>query len=582
MSLHPDEMTLQNIQQARTYKSVSPDKHMVSYKNFADLLDRRARETPDKVLLIHYDADGNREEFSYADLNARVNQVANYLVSTLGIRRGQCVATIGFNHSDTVTIYYACWKLGAVIAPQNVTEDDDRIGFILGNSGALIAFVRQEYLGRAEKIIHGDKPILNIREIVQVGGAPAPGYRHLQQDCASLAREFSAPDPVTLDDESLLVYTSGTTGAPKGVVLTQYNMLVDAHGIAAWHRITLEQRLMCVLPIHHANGIIVTLITPLYAGASVVLNRAYSSQHFWQRIAREKAHIVSVVPTLLQFSLEYADKAETENRSLWGEGVTAPDVAHLRHLICGAGTLAISLATRFEERFGFRVMHGYGLSETTCYSCFLPLDLTPEQHTHWLKDFGYPSIGVPIETNEMAIFDPLGAGQKLGPGERGEICVRGHNVMKYYYQRPDSNAETFKFQWFRTGDEGFYEVDDQGREFFFISGRLKELINRGGVKFSPFDIEETLLEMPQVSIALAVAFENDYYGEEVGAYIVLNEGVTLTEEDVITHCRKRMPFEKSPKVVLFGVDAPVTATGKYQRLKLRDRFTEWKSVQFRP
>ena len=227
-------------------------------------------------------------------------------------------------------------------------------------------------------------------------------------------------------------------------------------------------------------------------------------------------------------------------------------------------------------------MQGYGLSETPCYSCFLPLDLTQDQHTHWLKDFGYPSIGVPVKTNEMAIFDPLGAGQHLGPGERGEICIRGHNVMKFYFQRVEANRETFRFGWFRSGDEGFFEQDEQGRQFFFISGRLKELINRGGVKFSPFDIEEVLLTMPGISVALAVAFDNDYYGEEVGAYVVLNEGASLTEQEVIDHCRERMTFEKSPKVVVFGTEVPVTATGKYQRLKLRDKFINWKSTQFRP
>src|SRR5258708_27117561 len=181
----------------------------------------------------------------------------------------------------------------------------------------------------------------------------------------------------------------------------------------------------------------------------------------------------------------------------------------------------------------------------------------------------------------MAIFDAPGSGQQLGRGERGEICARGHNIMKYYFQRPDANRETFKFGWFRSGDEGFYEVDERGRQFFFITGRLKELINRGGVKFSPFDIEEVLLEIKGVKIGLAVAFENDYYGEEVGAYVVLEDGATLTEADILAHCRSRMSFEKSPKVVVFGTEIPVTTTGKYQRLKLRDQFAPWREIQFK-
>ena len=177
--------------------------------------------------------------------------------------------------------------------------------------------------------------------------------------------------------------------------------------------------------------------------------------------------------------------------------------------------------------FGVTIIHGYGLSETTCYSCFLPIDLSWRANQRWLLAHEYPSIGCPIEPNEMAIYHSAdGSGLQLGEGERGEICVRGHNVMQGYFNRPDANAETFKFQWFRSGDEGFFLRDEVGRQFFFITGRIKELINRGGVKFSPFDIEEVLLGIDGVKVGLAVGFNNDYYGEEVGAYVVPEEGAS--------------------------------------------------------
>lgn len=582
MSNHPDQETLNNITKARTYRDIPPDRVMTPYPNVGDLLDRQAAAAAHKVYLVHYDQDGNREALTYAELNRLVNRAANFLSRKLGVKRGDRVATVGYNHSDLVIIYFACWKLGATIAPQNIAEDNERINFILRNSEAVTLLARRDYLERANTIVHGEQPVENIRQIVQIDGEPVAGHLHFHDEIVGQPDAFTPPEHVGLEDEALLVYTSGTTGNPKGVVLTHYNMLVDAYGISQWHRIDGEQRMMCVLPIHHVNGIIVTLITPLFVGGSTVLNRGYSSSHFWQRIAREDVQVVSVVPTLLQFSLEYAQKAQAEGRSIWGEEVRREDLAGFRHFICGAGTLPVNLATAFEETFHFPIMHGYGLSETTCYSCFLPPDLDWETHRHWMQDYGYPSIGAPINTNEMAIFSADGSGQQLGPDERGEICIRGHNVMKYYYRRPEVNWETFKFGWFRSGDEGFYKVDEGGRPFFFITGRLKELINRGGVKFSPFDIEEVLLEMPQISTALAVAFDNDYYGEEVGAYVVLNQGETLSEEQVIAHCRARMTFEKSPKVVIFGTDIPVTSTGKYQRLKLRDLFDGWKHIQFRP
>jgi len=338
---------------------------------------------------------------------------------------------------------------------------------------------------------------------------------------------------------------------------------------------------MGVLPIHHVNGIVVTLMTPLYVGASVVLNRSFSVTNFWERVVREKVNIVSVVPTLLQFLLEQAQSLTDAGDSMFGPRISRRELSRFRHFVCGAGTLSVQLARDFEDKFGFPILHGYGLSETTCYSCFLPITLSWEEHQHWLQDFGYPSIGCPIASNEMAIFAPDGSGVALAAGERGEICVRGHNVMKYYDQRDEANAETFKFGWFRSGDEGFFQTDEQGRAFFFITGRLKELINRGGVKFSPFDIEEVLLRYPGVKVGLAVGFENDYYGEEVGAYIVAQDGVTLDEAAILAHCRQIMSFEKSPKALVFGTEIPVTSTGKYQRLKLRDLFSGHKGTQFR-
>ena len=296
---------------------------------------------------------------------------------------------------------------------------------------------------------------------------------------------------------------------------------------------------------------------------------------------REQVNVVSVVPTLLQFLIEYGDREKNAGNTIFGGNISRRNLTHFRHLICGAGTLSVTLAKAFSDMFGITILHGYGLSETTCFSCFLPINLSWKSNQHWLLDHEYPSIGCPIEPNEMAIFAADGSGVKLGEGERGEICIRGHNVMQGYFKRPDANEETFKFQWFRSGDEGFYLRDENGRPFFFITGRIKELINRGGVKFSPFDIEEVLLGINGVKVGLAIGFENVYYGEEVGAYVVLDEGANVNADAIIARCREHMTFEKSPKVVVFGRDIPVTSTGKYQRLKLQDRFSEWEKTQFR-
>ncbi len=572
--------------QAHHAHGLTPAQSLVPYRSIGHLLQARVQESPDAPFLIYYASAGERTSYSLLPLAAHVYRIANFLAAR-GVRRGDRVATIAHNHSDTVLLYFACWVLGATVAPQNTAEDDQRLAFILRNSEAVLVLVQPDYLARAERIIRSPEGgaeqlgAPNVREIIQLGGEATPGYLNLYDELDKYSTHFHPNPAPGLDDEALLVYTSGTTGAPKGVVLTQYNLLVDAFGIAAWQGITGNQRLMCVLPIHHVNGIVVTLITPLLAGASVVLNRAFSPRHFWACLAKEKVHIVSVVPTLLQFACEYADQQAIAGYSIYGEGVHHDDLTHFRHVSCGAGTLSVALARRFQEQFGVRILHGYGLSETTCYSCFLPIDLDWHAQEHWMYHYGYPSIGSPILPNEMGIFDPSGNGQALGPGQRGEICIRGHNVMKHYFKRDDANAEAFKFGWFRSGDEGFYERDEQGRPFFFITGRIKELINRGGVKFSPFDIEEVLLAYPGVKVGLAIAFNNTYYGEEVGAYVVPEDDARLDADALLAYCRARLTFEKSPKIVIFGDDIPVTSTGKYQRLKLRDRFAQWRDTQFR-
>jgi long-chain acyl-CoA synthetase len=601
--------TVTNIEAARTVRGIPPQQYLVPFASVPALLRERAQATPAKEFLIYYDAEGRREALSYAAFEARVRRIAHQMGAALGIRRGDRIATVAYNHPETVATYFAAWSLGAVVVPINVSEDDPRITYILENAGVEVAFVRSEYRERIEALRPG---VSRLREIVGMGhgargagrGAdtsrtrdprPAPRDWTLEKLEAAGDPGFVPAEAPTLEDECLLVYTSGTTGPPKGVVLIQYNLLVDAKGVADWQQIGAEQRMMCVLPIHHVNGILVTLVTPLYTGGSVVLQRQFRASTFWEHLAREGVHVVSVVPTLLQFLCEAAEGDAQRSTLDARRGRTTPDpllpepsverrassaaLLHFRHFVCGAGTLSVALATRFEEQFGLRILHGYGLSETTCYSCFLPLEIDAEEHRRWMRDWGYPSIGVPIDPNEMAIMDP--EGRLLAAGARGEIIIRGHNVMKHYFQRPDANETAFQYGWFHSGDEGFFQPDAQGRPYFFITGRLKELINRGGVKFSPFEIEEAMLRLPGVRVALAVAFDNTYYGEEVGAYVVPQEGATLTEEAVLAHCRACMPFAKCPKVVVFGTEVPVTTTGKYQRLRLKDLFRQWESTQFR-
>jgi long-chain acyl-CoA synthetase len=310
-----------------------------------------------------------------------------------------------------------------------------------------------------------------------------------------------------------------------------------------------------------------SLLSPLYAGGGTVLCQRFSAERFFERISSERIHVVSVVPTMLQFLLR-----ATLN-------MAAYKMAHFRYLICGGGPLSVELATRFEHTFGWRIIPAYGLSESTCYSCFLPTDLSAPEHRSWMCDHGFPSIGVPLPVNDMAVIDA--DGQELGEGQRGEIVIRGHNVMSHYEQAPEATAAVFAHDWLHSGDEGFYLTDQQNRRFFFITGRLKEIIVRGGRNISPFEIDEVLQTIPGVHAGLAVGFDNEWYGEEVGAVVKPKPTVVFREEQVLAFCRKHLPFDKSPKVVVFTDNIPEDSTGKYHRGKCREFFLPWKDAEFR-
>lgn len=599
----------QKIYEAHFVNGAEPGEYKVIYKNFFELLQYRVHLHPDNVFIVFYDDNDKRVQLSYKEFTNKIYRTANLLLQN-GIGINDRIATVSHNHINTVIQYFAAWCLGATVVPINVNEETERIKYILQSSGTKLAFVKYEYVDKItalrEEIPDFEKIFVHGLDLHQTESAAVEklfGVTVFEDEMEKYRAEFIPDDKATLETEALIVYTSGTTGLPKGVVLTQYNLLVDSAGISKWHELKKGDNMMCVLPIHHVNGTVVTLITPMYYGGTTILNQKFHTQKFFQRLANEKVQVVSVVPTLLQFlcheyqtgnDMEHPDKRSDVGKDFF-HAFEEQLSSTFRHIICGAGPLTCELCSKFEEMFGLKIVHGYGLSETTCYSCFIPIDLSSEEHKKWLNDFGFPSIGVPIEPNEMDIHNEHG--NQVSESNRGEIVIRGHNVMKYYLSPPftgqggsetDPNEKTFEFGWFRSGDEGFYRKDEKGRKFFFITGRIKELIIRGGVNITPLEIDEVLMSLPMIKAGIAVGFENDWYGEEVGALVHLKEGIydTASEDsiknEILSLCKEKLPFFKAPKVVVFSDTIPVTSTGKYQRNKAKHFFEEFKAFQFKP
>jgi len=562
----------ENIAQVR---QMDTDSLRLPWGSFAAFFQSRISDQTlvNRPFLAYYDDDQQvHRTYSYAEFGTMVQRAAAFLHDRVGLRRGDRLATILFNHDVTVVLYFAAWISGITVVPLNVEEPTDKKRFILEHSEASVVCCWHSDVEEVNGL-QRDLPALQHVIVLNDEGFMEMNGHGVRDKKRPPSRVSSQPlHTFSLEDEALIVYTSGTTGLPKGVVLTVENLLIDADALATWHHFGENDRVMCVLPIHHVNGMVVTLITPLYCRGSLVLNRKFKSATFWRRLHKEHVTCVSVVPTLLEFLLDA------------NEDLSPYKLDRFKGFICGAGPLLKDTAIRFEDRFHFPISHGYGLSETTCYSCFLPNDLSHEEHRHWLRDYEFPSIGVPLRHNTMTILN--GKGQPLPEMSRGEICIRGGTVCAGYFKRDDANKAAFKWGWFRSGDEGFYARDRHGRPFFFISGRLKELIIRGGVNISPLEIDDALKSHPAVQFAMAVPFEHRYYGEEIAAYVVLRDGVSPpTEADVLAHCRRLLPFSKCPKVILFGQEVPYTSTGKPKRLALKaglaDALAAYRDRQFK-
>lgn len=555
-----DESTKHNIRLAHNFGDKSATDYLVKYQNILELVEERSTQNPEQEYLVFYDDSGKRTVYTYNDFRNRVNKLANFLLQS-GINLEDRIATFSHNHSDTVILYYACWSMGAVVVPINVSEEADRVRFILENSDTKLVFTRDDYVNKLTAI-NGSFKIISFEEDVF----------NENLDEQSIEIDPSYDNHSNKESEAMIVYTSGTTGNPKGVVLTQYNLMADALSISEWHGLYPGDSMMCVLPIHHVNGTVVTIMTTMFYGGRLVLNQKFHTDKFFSRLSAEGVKVVSVVPTLLQFLLHSEEDSSKH------------DLSSFSHIICGAGPLTCEIARNFEERFHLRIVHGYGLSETTCYSCFVPANLDSDEHSMWLNDYGFPAIGIPINCNDMAIHDENG--NTLEEEQKGEIVIRGHNVMKYYFDNDEVNRKTFEFGWFRSGDEGFFKYDKDGKPYFFITGRLKELIIRGGVNISPLEIDEVLSGLDFVKAGIAVGFDNDWYGEEVGALVILNHPIDEKDADsyremVLSGCASKLPFHKTPKAVILSDTIPVTSTGKYQRNKVKHLFKDFKTIQFK-
>jgi acyl-CoA synthetase (AMP-forming)/AMP-acid ligase II len=448
-----DQALDDTIARARSLNDIPIEEAGLPFRTLGHLLEEQADAYEQKVFLIFYSADGQRRELTYREFYEEVCRTAN-LFAGLGLQPGDRVATLDDNHPDLVITYFAAFLLGATVVPLDPNFDDAAIACILRSSRATLACVRDEYL---ERILDLRAQAPSCSTILQVGKRLRKDHPHLQTDGERLSTRFKPARTIRSTDEALVMYSCPPSGKPKGVILEHVNLLSEALAIGEWHRLSDDQRLMCILPVHHVKGIVLSLITPLAAGGGVVLTRAFQAEKFFERVAADRVTVVSTDPGLLE-ALLHAKLS-----------VDAYKLAHLRHLICGAGPLTVELAQRFETIFKRPVIHAYGLSEATACSCCVPIDLTPPEHKRWLARHAHASVGIPLPVNEMTVLDEKG--QETEEGQSGEIAIRGHNVMRSYDADIEATRAAFRNGWFMTGDAGSWKYDGEGRKFFFVEGR---------------------------------------------------------------------------------------------------------------
>jgi long-chain acyl-CoA synthetase len=481
--------------------------------NLAQLFTATAARQPDAAALRLDDT-----VHTYADLYDASARVAGLLASR-GLVAGDRVGVMLPNVPEFAAIYYGVLRTGGVVVPMNPLLKAREVAYYLENSGARTIFAWDAAADEVRAGAGGDV------EVVVVDGT-FPEVLAAQTPVATMAGRAD-------DDTAVILYTSGTTGQPKGAELTHGNLVrnVEVTQEDLLH-LTADDVVFGGLPLFHSFGQTCTLNASMAAGATLVLLPRFDARAAAGLLARHRATVFAGVPTMYAALLGLPD---------------APALPDLRACLSGGAALPVEVLHRFEERFGCDVLEGYGLSETSPVACF--------NRAGGNRKPG--SIGLPVTGVELSVIDESGAAVPVG--EVGEIAIRGHNVMKGYWHKPEETAAVLSADgWFRTGDMG--RVDEDG--FYFIVDRLKDLIIRGGFNIYPREIEEVLYEHPDVAEAAVIGLPHDAYGEEVGAAVALGPGATVTESGLRDFVKGQVAAYKYPRVVWFVDALPKGPTGK--------------------
>jgi long-chain acyl-CoA synthetase len=483
--------------------------------NLAGLLTASAERDPDHVAIKLDDV-----ELSYGALDGASAHIAG-LLAERGFARGDRVGIMLPNVPYFPVVYYGVLRAGGIVVPMNVLLKKREVAYYLSDSGAKLLFAWHGFADNAQ------------------AGAEQAGTECLLVEPGAFEQQVGAATPGTGladtadDDTAVLLYTSGTTGQPKGAELTHANLTLNARGSAELFDLGREGILLGALPLFHSFGQTCGMNATIADGGTLTLLTRFEPGKALEIIQRDKVNAFQGVPTMYGAMLHHPERERY-------------DVSTVQLCSSGGSAMPVELLRAFEEAFGCKILEGYGLSESSPVASF----------NHRDRERKPGSIGTPIRNVEMRVVDD--DGDEVPQGEVGEIVIRGYNVMKGYWQRPEETAETIVDGWLHTGDMG--RVDEDG--YFYVVDRKKELIIRGGYNVYPREIEEVLYEHPAVREAAVLGVPHDEYGEEVGAAVVLKDGAEATPDELRDFVKGQVAAYKYPRAVWLVDDLPKGPTGK--------------------
>ena len=510
--------------------------------NLAQIVEIGDREFSGLVALIHPDG-----RLTHDGLAENVRRFAAALAAQ-GVKRGDKVGLMIPNRPEFTIGYYAILHLGAVVVPLNILLVADEVAYTLTDSDAvaLVLWAPLEAGSRGFERVPTCKTLFVAG--AQPGTLPLGAIRFDQ----AIERAGGLPEMTQTmpDDTAVILYTSGTTGRPKGAELTHANLFLNAlcvseRQFSRWpHQVEVMgpgHVGLAVLPLYHSFGQTAIQNGMLFGGAAVRYVERFEAETALAAIQEDRVTFFPGVPTMYFAILAVPD---AERRY---------DMSSLRYCVSGGAALPVEVKRAFEERFKVRIQEAYGLSETSPLACSQEVD-----RTHKAGSIGRPMWGI-----EMMIADD--EGRAVPTGQPGEVLIRGHNIMKGYYKRPDATAEAMRGGWFHSGDIG--RMDDEGD--FYIVDRKKDMIIRGGFNVYPRAVEEILYQHPAVREAAVVGVPDPKYGEEVKAVIALHVGRSATSDEIIAYCKEHMAAYKYPRIVQILDSLPKGPTGKILRRELR-------------